>query len=54
MKNDFHDWDVDSPPALVTTQNGRRLVASANKDGLLTVLDRDHHLKIVYQQPTTT
>jgi len=54
VQNDFHDWDVDSPPALVTTHNGRRLVASANKDGLLTVLDRDHQLKIVYQQPTTT
>jgi alcohol dehydrogenase (cytochrome c) len=54
VQDDFHDWDVDSPPTLLTTKNGRQLVASANKDGLLTVLDRDHHLKIVYQQPTTT
>lgn len=54
VQDDFHDWDVDSPPALLTTKNGRRLVASANKDGLLTVLDRDQHLKTVYQRPTTT
>jgi alcohol dehydrogenase (cytochrome c) len=54
VKHDFHDWDVDSPPALVTTRGGRRLVASANKDGVLTVLDRDHNLRVVYQQPTTT
>jgi glucose dehydrogenase len=54
VKHDFHDWDVDSSPALVTTRSGRRLVASANKDGMLTVLDRDHNLRVVYQQPTTT
>ena len=54
VKKDFHDWDVDSPPALVTTRSGRRLVASANKDGVLSVLDRDHNLGVVYQQPTTT
>ena len=54
VKHDFHDRDVDSPPALVTTRSGRRLVASANKDGVLTVLDRDHNLRVVYEQPTTT
>jgi alcohol dehydrogenase (cytochrome c) len=54
VKHDFHDWDVDSPPALVTTRGGRRLVLSANKDGVLSVLDRDHNMGIVYQQPTTT
>jgi alcohol dehydrogenase (cytochrome c) len=54
VPNDFHDWDVDSPPALVTTRSGRRLVLSANKDGVLSVLDRDHNLAVVYQQPTTT
>ena len=31
VQNDFHDWDVNSPPALLTTRSGRRLVASANK-----------------------
>lgn len=37
---DTHDWDVDTPPALITSRSGRMLVASANKDGLLSVLDR--------------
>ena len=40
VKHDFHDWDVDSPSPLVTTRSGRAVVASANKDGLLSVLDR--------------
>ena len=40
VKRDMHDWDVDSPPALVTTRSGRAIVASANKDGLLSILDR--------------
>ena len=40
VKHDFHDWDVDSPPAIVTTRAGRAVVASANKDGLLSVVDR--------------
>ena len=69
VKRDFHDWDVDSPPALVTTASGRLIVASANKDGLLTVLDRGAlgtpaaaaaagdpaaALPIRWQAPTTT
>src|SRR5205085_11662560 len=54
VKNDFHDWDVDSPPTLVTTVAGQNIVASANKDGQLSVLDRDHSLKLLYQVPTTT
>jgi alcohol dehydrogenase (cytochrome c) len=40
VKNDMHDWDVSAAPALVTTASGRSIVASANKDGLLSVLDR--------------
>ena len=40
VKHDSHDWDVDSAPTLVTTRAGRRLIASANKDGLLSILDR--------------
>jgi alcohol dehydrogenase (cytochrome c) len=40
VQHDAHDWDVDSPPALVTTRAGRAIVASANKDGLLSILDR--------------
>jgi PQQ-dependent dehydrogenase (methanol/ethanol family) len=70
VKRDTHDWDVNSPPALATTKSGRAIVASANKDGLLSVLDRSRFtsgktasagaadlgnaLPIVYQSPTTT
>ncbi len=66
VKNDNHDWDVNSPPTLATTRSGRAIVASANKDGLLSVLDRSAiatsatasdlstRLPIVYQAATTT
>ncbi|HEX4681088.1 MAG TPA: PQQ-binding-like beta-propeller repeat protein [Gemmatimonadaceae bacterium] len=40
VKHDSHDWDVDAPPTLVTTRGGRRIIASANKEGLLSILDR--------------
>ncbi|HEY2064661.1 MAG TPA: PQQ-binding-like beta-propeller repeat protein, partial [Gemmatimonadaceae bacterium] len=40
VKRDAHDWDVDSPPALATTRSGRAIIASANKDGLLSIVDR--------------
>lgn len=68
VKRDSHDWDVDSPPALATTRSGRAIVASANKDGLLSILDRSSltggaakrggdvtsTLKLLSQTPTTT
>jgi len=40
VKHDSHDWDVDSAPMLATTRAGRSIIASANKDGLLSILDR--------------
>ena len=40
VKRDAHDWDVNGPPALGVTRAGKPIVASANKDGLLSVLDR--------------
>jgi alcohol dehydrogenase (cytochrome c) len=40
VKHDSHDWDVDSAPMLATTRAGRKIIASANKDGLLSILDR--------------
>ena len=40
VKHDFHDWDVDSPSPAVTIRSGRAVVASANKDGLFSVVDR--------------
>jgi alcohol dehydrogenase (cytochrome c) len=64
VKHDFHDWDVDAPAALVTTKSGRSIVASANKDGLLSVLDRrgvaasvagdPREMPLLFQAPTTT
>lgn len=66
VKHDFHDWDVDSPPTLATTRAGRAIVASANKDGLLSVVDRSAltdravkrdqpiELPLLFQSPTTT
>lgn len=68
VKRDMHDWDVDSPPILVTTAAGRAIVASANKDGLLSILDRSRltgagarsgtdvaaTLPLISQTPTTT
>lgn len=40
VKHDYHDWDVDSPSPAVTLRSGRAVVASANKDGLLSIVDR--------------
>jgi alcohol dehydrogenase (cytochrome c) len=67
VKGDSHDWDVDSAPALVTTRAGRQIIASANKDGLLSILDRSKVGKsasasedqppiipLLSQSPTTT
>ena len=66
VTHDFHDWDVDSPAAVVTTRSGRAIVASANKDGFLSVVDRSRvttqntsgdlarALPLIFQVPTTT
>jgi alcohol dehydrogenase (cytochrome c) len=66
VKRDSHDWDVDSPPTLATTRSGKQIVASANKDGLLSILDRSRVsrssppadltavLPLLSQTPTTT
>ena len=57
VKQDYHDWGLSGPPALFTSAAGKRLVASANKDGVLSVLDRgdlQKGLPLVYGQPTTT
>ncbi len=67
VKHDSHDWDVDSAPTLATTRAGRRIVASANKDGLLSILDRSRVgrsapasderapiIPLLSQTPTTT
>ena len=62
-KGDFHDWDVSAAPAVITTRNGKQLLATAGKSGLLYGIDRsaarptDMGLgtyKILYSTPTTT
>ena len=53
VKADTHDWDVDAGPVLLTTRTGRRMIASANKDGLLSAIDRSP-MKVRWQTPTTT
>jgi alcohol dehydrogenase (cytochrome c) len=65
VKNDNHDWDVSSGPALITTKNGKKIIASANKNGLLSVIDRSavtnrpnpadqtSALRLLYEVPTT-
>lgn len=67
VKHDSHDWDVDSAPTLATTRAGREIIASANKDGLLSILDRSRIdpsrpptgdeapvIPLLSQTPTTT
>jgi len=67
VEHDSHDWDVDSAPTLATTRAGRRIIASANKDGLLSILDRSRLdssmgatgdetpvIPLLSQTPTTT
>jgi len=65
VKNDNHDWDVDSGPTLITTKDGKEIIASANKSGLLSVIDRtaintqteatmsSPVLSLLYEVPTT-
>jgi alcohol dehydrogenase (cytochrome c) len=64
VKNDFHDWDMTSPPALIRTSGGRQIAAASGKDGLLYGIDRSavtsggassrEQLKILYSTPVTT
>jgi alcohol dehydrogenase (cytochrome c) len=67
VKLDSHDWDVNAPPVVATTRAGRAIVASANKDGLLSVVDRaaiataaanatdlGSRMPTLFQVPTTT
>lgn len=37
---DFHDWDLAANPALITTRDGRSLVAEGSKDGHIYGIER--------------
>ena len=50
---DFHDWDVSATPALFTSWAGKKLLATAGKDGHLYVNDRDTGRKLL-RAPITT
>jgi alcohol dehydrogenase (cytochrome c) len=56
VPNDSHDWDVThATPMFSAPINGvtRRLVATAGKDGMLRVLDRETH-RVVHETAVTT
>ena len=56
VPHDEHDWDTtQASPLFTTTIAGKRrkLVATAGKDGLLHVIDRETH-KQVYEVPVST
>jgi alcohol dehydrogenase (cytochrome c) len=40
LKGDFHDWDLATAPALITTKTGKRFVAAGSKDGHVYNIDR--------------
>lgn len=52
VPHDVHDWDTAAAPALFS-QDGRRSMAVASKDGLLYIYDRDTH-QVRVQTPFTT
>lgn len=57
IRNDYHDWDVSATPALITTRNGRMLLALAGKDGMLYGIRRANDSDRLWHQwsvPTTT
>jgi alcohol dehydrogenase (cytochrome c) len=56
IPNDSHDWDVTHASPLFTAAvdgTSRRLVATAGKDGMLRVIDRDSK-QVVYETAVTT
>jgi alcohol dehydrogenase (cytochrome c) len=40
LQTDWHDWDVNNPPALIRTSGGKLLMAAAPKDGHLYGFDQ--------------
>jgi alcohol dehydrogenase (cytochrome c) len=52
VPKDWHDWDVASPPALIRTQGGKRLLSVAPKDGHLYGIDLADSA-LLYRTPVT-
>ena len=53
VPEDFHDYDVSSAPALVTTRNGTRVIALTPKDGFIYAFNQRTG-KRLYRLPMTT
>jgi alcohol dehydrogenase (cytochrome c) len=54
LKGDFHDWDLASPPALITTRSGRPFVAAGSKDGYVYNIDRSAVTTQATDEPSAT
>lgn len=52
VPKDWHDWDVSSAPALVTTAAGKRMMLVAPKDGHLYGFNLDNN-EMLYRLPVT-
>ena len=52
VPKDWHDWDVSSAPAIVTTAAGKRVMLVAPKDGYLYGFDLDTK-EMLYRVPVT-
>ncbi len=53
VKNDYHDWDMATAPALITTRGGQKLAIAAGKDGLVYAIENDVKAGSNEQQPET-
>ncbi|MDB5461507.1 MAG: hypothetical protein JWO72_3248 [Caulobacteraceae bacterium] len=53
VPEDFHDYDVASPPVLFTSKNGTRMMAVTPKDGFIYAYDRASKRRL-YRLPMTT
>jgi alcohol dehydrogenase (cytochrome c) len=65
VKHDFHDWDMATPPAVITTRGGRKLAVASSKNGMVYGIDRSSvavvggtsgqkTLRVEYQTVATT
>jgi alcohol dehydrogenase (cytochrome c) len=52
VPRDWHDWDVASPPALIHTRGGKKLLSVAPKDGHLYGIDVADNA-LIYRTPVT-
>jgi alcohol dehydrogenase (cytochrome c) len=53
VKRDFHDWDMATAPALVTTRAGHKLAIASGKDGLVYGIENKVTAGSSEQQPKT-